>query len=662
MVASYAIPPDPEYCNECMQRLALRIVWICLLLGGGNYALAQATEVPDTLLQLEPITVSAAPLTVDRLSAAQRSWPREALRTLGAQHLGELLSGHSGVFIKNYGPGSLATAAVRGGAAGHTAVLWNGLPVQSPMLGQLDLSLIPLPLLDAVTLQYGGGSAVWGSGAIAGSLLLDNAPPDTTGWRIGSRPAIGSFRRRESGAELSFGTPRWQTRTRFSRLTATNDFPYRLRADLPPRHQTNARLQQQHVLQEVYWRSGSRIDWALRAWWQETDRGIPPTTVQTRSLANQQDEALRLSLHGNYRGERLIWQVRGGHFRERLRYQDPLILLDAPSSFTTSTAALEVSNQPATWRWLAGLSGQRVTAVTSSYAAGGRQLTTAAYGTLRYAAGHWRGEFSLRGEIIDGRPYAPFPALRLAWLPLPGLQVNAGYSRDFRFPTLNDRFWQPGGNPDLRPERGGSTELGLSYTDRHSDRTWRLRSTVYDRRIENWILWAPRAGESYFAPQNLTKVRSRGWEQRLGYTRHGSRITLRIDLGYDWTRSTNEVAIKTPRLGAGEQLIYVPRHQAFGVITGQWRGWELDYRHQYTGTVRGQNEASLPDYALGALTLAFALPGERLHWRSFLRIDNLWNTDYRVIERRPMPGRSFTLGVNCDFSHRASSRINSTNP
>jgi len=57
--------------------------------------------------------------------------------------LAELLSAHTPVFVKAYGKGTLATASFRGTAASHTKVLWNGFEINSPMLGQVDLSLVP---------------------------------------------------------------------------------------------------------------------------------------------------------------------------------------------------------------------------------------------------------------------------------------------------------------------------------------------------------------------------------------------------------------------------------------------------------------------------------------------------------------------------------------
>src|SRR6476469_9204389 len=84
----------------------------------------------------------------------------------------DLLSNQSTVHIKSYGNGNIATTSLRGGSSYQTALLWNGLNIQNAMLGMPDLSIIPTLFFDNVTVEYGGGSALWGSGAVGGCIHL----------------------------------------------------------------------------------------------------------------------------------------------------------------------------------------------------------------------------------------------------------------------------------------------------------------------------------------------------------------------------------------------------------------------------------------------------------------------------------------------------------
>ena len=70
-----------------------------------------------------------------------------------------------------------------------------------------------------------------------------------------------------------------------------------------------------------------------RFWGQKTDRQIPPTAAQTRSLASQKDESLRGSIHWKSIQNKWIWNAKSGLFRESIHYQDPERRTDALSYF-----------------------------------------------------------------------------------------------------------------------------------------------------------------------------------------------------------------------------------------------------------------------------------------------------------------------------------------
>ena len=59
------------------------------------------------------------------------------------------------------------------------------------------------------------------------------------------------------------------------------------------------------------------------------------------------------------------------------------------------------------------------------------------------------------------------------------VRAKASISRNYRFPTLNDLYFQPGGNPDLQPEHGFTYDGGVSFAFAkegryavHGEATW----------------------------------------------------------------------------------------------------------------------------------------------------------------------------------------------
>ncbi|HNY24566.1 MAG TPA: TonB-dependent receptor plug domain-containing protein, partial [Bacteroidales bacterium] len=66
-----------------------------------------------------------------------------ALRESISGSLASVLTQNSTLFIKSYGRATLSTASFRGTAPSHTQVTWNGMKLNSPMLGMVDFSQIP---------------------------------------------------------------------------------------------------------------------------------------------------------------------------------------------------------------------------------------------------------------------------------------------------------------------------------------------------------------------------------------------------------------------------------------------------------------------------------------------------------------------------------------
>ena len=263
----------------------------------------------------------------------------------------------------------------------------------------------------------------------------------------------------------------------------------------------------------------------------------------------------------------------------------------------------------------------------------------AVFGSLRRQwAAVLASQLSLRQEWIDGRPQKLLPTLSLRSQLSRSLWLRAQLARSFRFPTLNDRYWQPGGQPDLLPEYAWSQELGLSYAPAQN---WQFSVTGYHRYVHNWILWYPVPGQLFWSAANATAVRASGLEIRLQYARRLRQWQFRCMAGYDYTRAINQIALQRPLMKVGQQLAYTPLHQAFASILIEYKRWKMSYQQRYTGAVSTLTEP-LPGYLPAFAQLDYQ--HEKYGLTTFIQINNVWNADYQAVERRPMPGRHWLLG------------------
>lgn len=619
-----------------------------------SLAVSHAQSLADTILSIPQIEITATAIRQQPAGSATQKWQEAQLSKSPAANLADLLSMEAGTYVKNYGAGSVATSSVRGGSAGHTLILWNGLPVQNPMLGLSDLSLLPVQAATSISFTRGGNAALWGSGAIGGVLSLDNKPDFSQRVKLESITQGGSFGHFQQQLKIGLGNEKFQSATRISHQRADNDFYYFVAAGLPERQQTNARFSQQLLMQDFYWKINHRHRLAMHFWGQQTARQIPPTNVQSRSEARQDDRSVRLLLDYQYLAGKGLWQVKTGLFDERLDYFDDLILLESRSRFRTLFAEMTAQRQ---WgRWHHFFAGNTHT-YTQAWSAGYRENTPSEYRTALFASWKYHREkfssqASLRKEMADGKFLPVLPALGIDWQFHPSLTLKGKISRNYRLPTLNDRFWMPGGNPALLPESGWSQELALAHKMERRNLKIEISITVFNRNIDDWILWSPREGQSFWSANNITRVWSRGLEPRLSVDWVFKNVKLNLNGGYDFVRSTNQVAVEIPRMDKGDQLIYTPVHQAFGVLSLEWKSLYAAYQHTFTGPANGVNEA-LGAFQVGHVRLQYSGGVKKYKGTIFLNIYNIWDADYLVMERRPMPGIHFQAGIHFAFSQNS---------
>ncbi|MCC6724235.1 MAG: TonB-dependent receptor plug domain-containing protein, partial [Saprospiraceae bacterium] len=591
----------------------------------------------DSTLQLAPVEVTASSLRNDQTGSLTETWQTSDLTTLPAQSAADFLRSNAGIYLKTYGAGSLATTSIRGASAGQTAVVWNGFQIQSPMLGLLDWSLLPTAFTDEISLQYGGNGAIWGSGALGGTLLLNNNADFSKKKALQFAASHGSFGQWNGQTVAKFSNQYWASSTRIFRQQSENDFTYSTAPGHPNKRQTNAAMHQEGIMQEVYWRPNGRHQLGLNTWLQSAYREIPPTTVQARSLANQHDRAIRTALHWRYAMDKQVLQLRSAGFKESIHYRDELQGTDAPSHFWTSITEADLQRQFSSKIQVQITGNQTFTkAFIKNYPAPGKRTQSAIFASMHYGNGPWSAQLDARQAWANGKiiPFTPSFGLERKMGNL--LKIGARLGRNYRLPSLNDLYWAPGGNTNLKAESGWAEELNARFELKKANTTLGFTSAVFNRNIKNWIQWLPTEGQPYWSASNIKAVRSRGMEHRLHLAWTVMQWQFGFEGGYDFVRSTNQEAITLPKIDEGQQWFYVPEHQGFVNGSIHFKGLRAWFRQQFTGSVITEF-GQLGGYKIASTGLDYLGQIRGNSARFFLQIDNLWNANYRVIERRPMP-------------------------
>ena len=640
-----------------------------LLLAGKEFTEdKQLNHLPDTIILLEGTEVRGSRHSAFGLGHNTEIIDQSLIESYTDQGLDNLLLQHGGIFIKNYGPGILATSTLRGGSSAQTALIWNGFQIQSPMHGQTDLALIPVFLIDEAGIQYGGGSAMWGSGSMGGSIHINNRPSKTKGFDITAGIFATNIGGMTNQLGIAWGNDRIYTRLRMQLGNSDNSYRFRNTSlyGSPVQVQENAAGSQTALMYETYINFGNRNLLELIVWWQDSERSIPPPMAQPYAGAFQKDDALRITGHWQKVFDKFIFNWRGGIFDESIWYDDNFTGERLSGSLVNIHEAELIFSPLTSLTVNTGLNAQLNRARADDYNDRSyRQHSYAVFNSLKWEAIPGKIDFllSVRQELVDGDP-APFaPTLGLSYLPRPSVNIRANAGRSYRIPTINDRYWSPGGNPELEAERGWSQDLVIAWENPDSENIAeksenyfmildRGSLTGYHKKISEWIIWTPSEASMYWTPQNVHEVRSYGLEARLGLSAQAGRTACRIDLSWDHTIAENTRARSAGDRSAGKQLIYVPKNNLGAAISLEHGSFGLFLNHRYTGRryTASDNSRWLAPYHNGDGGIHWSLKTGNYSLRLSAGVYNLWNQAYEVVSGRPMPLRHFRAGVRLGFT------------
>lgn len=560
---------------------------------------------------------------------------------LGAQypssHLGELLSFQVPVYFRNYGNGMISSITMRGTAPHHTSVLWNGLAINSFSLGQTDFSLLPGVAFEEVKVHAGGGSAMFGSGALGGSVLLSSASEVSK--PLSLIQEIASFGKVFSALKGGVSRGRFDFSTTAYRHSAKNNFP------IPDtdRRQNHAACTQQGITQDISWHLSPAQTISVHYWLHDSDREIQPTIGQRNSQDEQQD-----------RNHRLLIQYRRMHslqaFTGSAAFVDDVIVFNGEKSEIrrwTGKVQYQKFFRKGLWMQLTG-DWNHILAYVENYTGGraeeDRQDLSASF--QKDISEKLSVSANFRQPLVSGitTPFLPYLGAQYAFLRNErkefGLRVNG--SKNFRAPTFNERYWIDAGTSDLLPETSYAAEAGMFMRIG----TARLDVTAFTQEVDNWIQWVPDERGSY-RPRNIKEVTARGVEVHLQGSRDLAGGRMFFNAAWQYTSSVTTKAPANEEYSLGKQLMYTPMHTASAYLSFTKSKWTTAASLQANGkrfTETSNSEIyALPFFALADCSLSRSFIFDRHRFDVRVSIKNIFDVEYQLYSGRAQPGRNYAL-------------------
>ncbi|MFC6998228.1 TonB-dependent receptor plug domain-containing protein [Rufibacter roseus] len=603
-------------------------------------------------VQLTEVTIAAR--RYEHFSAGTRTLQVDSLllqRQPGLT-LADVLQQRTPLYLRSYGNGMTATVAFRGTASSHTAVLWNGFNIALPTLGMSDFALLPPQFSTQVSLQHGPSGALHGSGAVGGAVILENPASFTYRQQVRVQQEVGSFGHHRTAASGSYSNRRISLSSSFSRTSSENDFRFQNTAAFgkPWERQQNAAFRQTSFAQDIHYKLSPDQQVSVRAWYVNTHRQIQPAMGSANSNARQEDENLRLMAEwaGRVAGGRT--SVRAAYFTDRLDYQDNSILSLSKVNTLQSQVEHERNLLPHLLLQV-GTEGQLFRADVGGYGGEVEEYRFSGYAWLRYdPTTKLQLSLNLRQALVNGYNPPITPTLGANYLLLEesksSLTAKANISRSYRVPTLNDRFWSPGGNPNLQPENGWGYEASLLHQYKNKKVTGTTEATVYALQVHDWIQWQPASG-GYSEPVNLSKVKGHGAEIDSKWQwQPATQWTLLGGLAYAYTISEQKLPNAWGELQE-RQLFYVPKHKLASWVDFRFRDWFLTADATFTDLRFTDNDNNnwLPAYTLVNTGLGKTFDLRRVQVQVMAQVQNATNTVYQTMAYRAMPPRNFRLSL-----------------
>ncbi len=604
----------------------------------------------DTV-SLQKVEVTATKIDLSQIGKKTEKLDTVIKRQFKFNSIADVLSSNSTIFIKNYGPGSIATSSFRGGNASQTAVLWNGFNIQNPMLGQSDLALLPCFLFDNINLEYGGSSHLWGSGAVGGSIHLNNNLLFSKGLTTSLSYGLGSFGLKNASTSLSFSKKRFVSSFKLYNINSINNFLFADTSDKIQsiKEQKNASYNYAGIMNELKFLINSKQIISLTIWLNNNKRRLPSINNLSESKIFQQDYSNKVTANWSviYPNHKSI--IRAGYFNDNINYTDSL-----KSDFSKNNSQTFIAENENYFNW--GKSHQFNFGVnyTSNSANSNNYISLKNLSRLSFLAGNkftffnnrWLTYLSIRADYLS-----------VGKLPLTGnvstefnltkkILLMASAAKIYRQPTLNELYWMPGGNINLKPEQGFSYDGTIAYKNQINNLLIYISGAAFTRQINNWILWTSSANGNP-TPINLMQVWSRGTETTWRFEYKKNKLIYKLNFGTAYILSTTQNINQENNNSLNKQLIYTPRYSANAVFSVTYNKFDICFYNHYVGYrfTASDNSQWLNPYHVSSVRINYTVEFKYAQFILFSACNNLFNTDYKIVSGRPMPLRNFELGL-----------------
>ena len=565
-------------------------------------------------------------------------------------NLTNLLRYNSPIAFRDYGNGGVSTARFRGTSASNTLVLWNGIPINAIGSGQTDFNALSASISDNIIVQSGGNSAEFGSGAIGGTVQLNDEINFKKHNKFHLFSSYGSFNTTSNFFKSSFGDKKWSVKLASTINYSDNDYIF---IDNRYKDQNENLLKNENGTYKNYgvnfnvahkFSSKSTLAFYTTGYYGNRlfSDGLPnPSAGSERNEDFNQRNLLQWKYNYSSQFKQLI---NIAYLTQEYRYYDN----KSASDYSFGKSKTTHLNYSLTYKPTNIISFNYKTIFeniegTNSEITTKKRNSVSFIGSVKYKPFEkLLTNLQVRKELNSDFKVPVSVFLGSEYKVSSKFTILSNFSTNYRVPTYNESYWPIVGNLNLLPENSLQGEIGISYKNKNLV----LKSTAFYIHTNDKILWLPAGNSNSWVPKNVSDVINKGVESFISYQKKIGEHIINISSNYTFTKATNKETTKI--------LPYAPSHLLNYTVNYKYKKASIFLQGLYQGKTY-TNETNLNFYSLKPVNvqnigMTYNLSTKKTKLPTIgLTVNNIFNKVYYFSNLRPMPGANFNININYKF-------------
>jgi vitamin B12 transporter len=573
---------------------------------------------------------------------------------------------------------------MRGFDSERVAFLINGVPVNSPMAGDFEISQIDLNAIDRIEVIYGGSDSKYNvTGALGGVVNIITVKDQKPGLRLGGSVAnISALPGKYYEKNNQRGDLHWEDLADTQNATLSGSYgaeTFSVTGNIFANRAGNHFVYKDRIFNKIRRKIGNEV-WdlggsasfirnlpdlsklILSADGYYGDKNIP-TSGYAEIKGKQKDFSTRqnimLDMPRAFRDD-LATEASLSHAWKTLTYEPPTGASSLHDEHII-TAINRWSWYPLSWLALKSGGDYRYSGLDSTDMQWRDQHDGGLYLTLEIKpieqfliVPSIKAAFNSNGAA----QVVPVPKLGFAWFVTEDLTIRNNYFRSFKNPDFEDLYWPAqtdvAGNPDLKPEDGWGADLGAAYRYK----IFSLDTTLFAQYTSDSIHWAA-GGDKIWRPSNVSAAVFLGLDSKISvaiplskgpFSKITPSFTYQYMLSdllnhnYDFFSMLSHQFSHGNDFSSGKRIPFMPEHTVGFSLDLLWKTGSF----LISGHFESERYADTANITL--LDSHFLLNaninqkvGDNL--TAFAVFRNLLNASYQSFYEYPMPGITMTLGM-----------------